>query len=120
MVSSETMDNPLLMDMSIHTIDQCRFITGKEPVFVSVIRSILLALGLQEQLLQLSPSNTRMAPVIPTEAAIVPKMQLPPGNRAGESLAHRAPLSGMVAMLRMLKSSYRRMRLYTRDRKSVV
>ncbi len=30
----ETMDNPLLMDMSIHTFDQSRFITGKEPVFV--------------------------------------------------------------------------------------
>ncbi|NHN30216.1 Gfo/Idh/MocA family protein [Paenibacillus agricola] len=30
----ETMDNPLLLDMAIHTFDQSRFITGKDPVSV--------------------------------------------------------------------------------------
>jgi predicted dehydrogenase len=29
-----TMDNPLLLDMAIHTFDQSRFITGKDPVSV--------------------------------------------------------------------------------------
>ncbi|WP_240414860.1 Gfo/Idh/MocA family protein [Paenibacillus periandrae] len=30
----ETMDNPLLLDMAIHTFDQSRFITGQDPVAV--------------------------------------------------------------------------------------
>ena len=92
----EQMQNVLLLDMAIHTIDAARFMSGCDPLAVYCHEPIRAAPGMRTARPPMRSSNFPTMSCSPIAAPGSPKAAPPAGKAPGASSAPRERCSGMA------------------------